>query len=77
MVCTGRPVKWLNSGHAKSLLRYKLKQSTLFLHHRPLTAEVILGYLFAKEVEVRNLMVLGKASALGLTEEFVRNNLVV
>ncbi len=29
VVSSGRPVKWLNSGHAKSLLRYKLKQSRL------------------------------------------------
>jgi len=59
------------------LERFKLKQSTQFLHHQPLTAEVILGFLFAKKVEVRNLLLLGKASELGLKEDFVKNNLVI
>jgi len=59
------------------LERFKLKESTKFLHRQPLTADVILGYLFAKEAEARNLLLLGKASHLGLGSEFVRRNLVV
>lgn len=59
------------------LERFKLKESTKFLHRQPLTADAILGYLFAKEAEVRNLLLLGKASHLGLGSEFVRRNLVV
>ncbi len=58
------------------LERFKLKRSTRFLHRQPLSADVIIGYLFAKEVEVKNLMLLGKAAHLGLKEEFVQNNLV-
>lgn len=57
--------------------RFLLKRSTLFQRKHPLTVDVILGYLFAKWVEVRNLEMMGKASHLRLGEEFVKNNLVI
>ncbi len=57
--------------------RFLLKRSVLFKRKHPLTVDVILGYLFAKWVEARNLEMIGKASHLRLGEEFVKNNLVI
>ena len=58
------------------LSRQLLKRSVLFLHQHPLTVDVILGYLFAKEVEVRNLKLLLKARQLSIGGEFAEQQLV-
>lgn len=72
--------EFLNNG---SLIRletdlYKqlLKHSVLLIHKHPLTVDVILGYMFAKEVEVKNLKLILKAKQLGLSEEFVEGQIV-
>ena len=58
------------------LSRQLLKRSVLLLHQHPLTVDVILGYLFAKEIEVRNLKLLLKARQLRIGEEFAEQQLV-
>ncbi|MCK4551114.1 MAG: V-type ATPase subunit, partial [Candidatus Aenigmarchaeota archaeon] len=37
----------------------------------------VLGYVFAKEVEIRNLKMISRAKYLGLPEEFMEKNLIV
>ena len=59
------------------LTRRLLLQSLLMLHQNPLSVHVILGYLFAKEVEIRNLKLIVKGKQLGVEEEFLRSVLVV
>lgn len=59
------------------LYKYLLKQSTLFMHQHPLSIDVILGYMFAKDIESRNLKIIVKGKQLGLSEEFIENQLVV
>ncbi|MEK6867707.1 MAG: ATP synthase A1 subunit C [Nanoarchaeota archaeon] len=54
-----------------------LKKSTLLLHQFPLSVDTLLGYMFAKEIEMRNLRVLVKGKQLGLTEEFLAAQLIV
>ena len=54
-----------------------LKKATLLLHQHPLTIDTILGYLFAKELETRNLLVITKGKQLGLAEEFLGAQLIV
>jgi V/A-type H+/Na+-transporting ATPase subunit C len=54
-----------------------LQQSTLLLHQFPLSVDTLLGYLFAKEVEVRNLRVIVKGKQLGLEEDFIAQQLVI
>ncbi len=58
------------------LSRQMLKRSVLLIHQHPLTVDVILGYMFAKEVEVRNLKLMLKAKQLGIGEEFAEQQLV-
>src|SRR3989338_4065122 len=81
--CGGTPYGELFKGAADltsldvKIDRYLLRQSLAFIHGHPLTANIIVGYLFAKEVEVRNLRLLGKATHLGLGQDFVQEGLVV
>ena len=58
------------------LYKYLLKQSILMLHQHPLSIDVILGYMFAKDIEVRNLRIIIKGEQLGLSEEFIENQLI-
>ncbi len=58
------------------LYKYLLSQSTLFMHQHPLSIDVILGYMFAKDIEVRNLKIIVKGKQLGLSEEFIESQLV-
>lgn len=47
------------------------------LHQKPLSADIIMGYLFAKEIEMRNLRLIVKAKEFGLDNDFVESQLVV
>src|SRR3989338_2738332 len=58
------------------LYKHLLKQSVLFMHQHPLSIDVILGYMFAKDIEVRNLRIIVKGKQLGLKEEFIESQLV-
>ncbi len=57
--------------------RYLLKKSILLLHQHPLSVDLILGYMFAKEIEIRNLKIITKGKELGLSEEFMEKQLVM
>ena len=57
------------------LYKHLLKQSILLLHQHPLSIDVILGYMFAKDIEVRNLKIIVKGKQLGLSEEFIESQL--
>ena len=59
------------------LYKYLLDRCILLLHQHPLSVDVILGYMFAKEIEVRNLRILIKGKQLGLKEDFIEKQLVV
>ena len=58
------------------LYKHLLKQSILFMHQHLLSIDVILGYMFAKDVEVRNLKMIIKGKQLGLSEQFIGNQLI-
>lgn len=58
------------------LYKHLLKRSALFMHQHPLSIDVILGYMFAKDIEVRNLRIIVKGKQLGLNEEFIESQLV-
>tara|TARA_Y100000310_G_scaffold318878_1_gene373437 strand:+ start:4665 stop:5723 length:1059 start_codon:yes stop_codon:yes gene_type:complete len=59
------------------LYKYLLKHISLFLHKHPLSVEVILGFMLAKDIEIRNLRILIKGKQLGLEEEFIEKQLVL
>ncbi len=54
-----------------------LRQSTLLLHQFPLSVDTLLGYMFAKEIEIRNLRTLVKGKQLGFAEAFLAQHLVI
>ncbi len=58
------------------LYKHLLKHSILLLHQHPLSVNVILGYMFAKDIEVRNLKIIIKGKQLGLEEQFIESQLV-
>ncbi|MBI2143611.1 ATP synthase A1 subunit C [Candidatus Woesearchaeota archaeon] len=58
------------------LSRQLLRKLILLMHQHPLTVDVILGYMFAKEIEVRNLKLLLKAKQLGLGEGFIEQQII-
>mgnify|MGYP003975260755 CR=1 FL=1 len=67
-----------------SLLRYEvllekflLNKSILLYHQNPLTVDLVLGFMFAKEIEVRNLRVIIKSKKLQYTEDYVKNLIVI
>jgi V/A-type H+-transporting ATPase subunit C len=59
------------------LFKHLLKRSVLLIHQHPLTVDVILGYMFAKELEVRNLKLLLKVKQLGLGEQFAEQQMIM
>jgi len=54
-----------------------LKKTRLLLHQHPLSVDVILGYMFAKEIEVKNLKMLLKSRQLRLSDEFIEQQIVI
>ena len=58
------------------LLRHLLGRTLLFTHQNPLSVDTILGYMFAKDMEVRNLRIIVKGKQLGLSEEFIEGQMV-
>jgi V/A-type H+/Na+-transporting ATPase subunit C len=64
-------------GFENDLDKYLLKKSLTLLHQNPLSIDIILGYMFAKEVEVSNLKKLVKAKQLEMEEDFISKQLIV
>lgn len=61
----------------KSLDVWLLGRATLLLHQFPLSVDTLLGYMVAKEIEMRNLRVLVKGKQFGLEEKFIEEQLVI
>ncbi|MBN2454779.1 V-type ATPase subunit, partial [Candidatus Woesearchaeota archaeon] len=59
------------------LKSYLLKKTTMLIREHPLSVDVILGYMFAKDMEVRNLKLMLKGKQLGLDDAFIESQLVV
>ena len=58
-----------------ALQSYLLRKNTLLMHQHPLSIDVILGYMLAKEAEIRNLQLLIKGKELGLKDAFIEEHL--
>lgn len=58
------------------LYRLLLREASLLLHQHPLSVDMILGYMLAKDIEVRNLKLLVKGKQLGLSESFIEREMV-
>jgi V/A-type H+/Na+-transporting ATPase subunit C len=65
------------SGVELALDRFVLKTATTLLHQHPLSVDTIIGYLFAKDIEVKNLRTIIKAKQLDVPTEFIEKQLVI
>ncbi len=61
----------------RMLSKSMLERAILFVHQHPLSINTILGYMFAKEIEIQNLLKLIKGKELGLDEKFIESEIVV
>ena len=59
-----------------ALRKQLLNSSMLLLHQHPISVDVILGYMLAKDVEVRNLRIIVKGKQLGISEQNIEEQLV-
>lgn len=57
--------------------KYLLEKSTQLMHQRMLSVDTILGFMFAKLIEIKNLKVLLKGKQLNMKEEQLAQHLVV
>jgi len=60
-----------------SLQKYLLKMSSLLIHKHPLSVDIILGYMLAKDAEVKNLKMLTKGKQLGIEEDFLSEQVII
>ncbi len=60
----------------RSLQRRALRKAILLVHQNLLSVQTILGYMFAKEVEVKNLRTIIKGKKLGVDEDFLERELI-
>ncbi|MEM2131181.1 MAG: V-type ATPase subunit [Candidatus Woesearchaeota archaeon] len=67
-----------------NLLKYEtefenflLKKRNLLLHQNPLSVDTILGFMFQKETEIKNLKVIVKSKSLQLDQEYYEKLIVV
>ncbi len=57
--------------------RFLLQQSKKLVRQHPMSVDVILGYMFLKDIEMKNLSRITKAKQLGLSEQFIESIVVV
>ena len=57
--------------------KFLLQQSKKLVRQNPMSVDVILGYMFLKDVEVKNLERIAKAKHLGMDESFIERIVVV
>lgn len=56
--------------------KFLLKKANVKTHQNPLSADAIISYMFAKEIEIRNIYIIIKSKQLGLKEEFIQKELI-
>lgn len=61
----------------KSVDVWLMEKAALLLHQFPLSVDTLLGYMIAKEIEMRNLRILVKGKQFGLDEKFIESQLVI
>jgi V/A-type H+-transporting ATPase subunit C len=59
------------------LEKFHLNKALRHTHQYPLSVDTILGYMFAKEIEVKNLKMLVKGKQLAVPDEFLQKQLVI
>ncbi|MFH1401275.1 MAG: V-type ATPase subunit [Nanoarchaeota archaeon] len=61
----------------RAIGRYLLMKTQSITHRHVMSIDIVLSYLFAKEIEVKNLRLIMKGKALGMTESFIQEGLII
>src|SRR3972149_4000713 len=61
----------------RELEKLHLREASRFSHQHPLSILPVLDYIIAKEVEVQNLRIIARGKVAGLTNEEIRDLLVI
>ncbi|MFH1181740.1 MAG: V-type ATPase subunit [Candidatus Woesearchaeota archaeon] len=73
--------KFLDSGSLidfeTGLWNFLLNRTKTLIHQHPLSVDVIMGYIFAKDIETRNLKLLMKGKQFGFDDAFIESQLVM
>lgn len=64
-------------GIETALYRDLLRKNLLLLRKDPLSIDLILGYLFAKGIEAKNIRLITKGKELGLSPQFIEKELII
>ena len=59
------------------LVAFLQKKANKLIRQSPLSVDTIIGYMFLKDIEVKNLSRITKAKQLGLSEEFIEKTIVI
>lgn len=54
-----------------------LRKEALLMHQKPLSAQFIIGFLFKKEIEVKNVRTIIKGKQLNIPQGYIENLLVI
>lgn len=65
------------SDYELALDKMQIKRNFLRTHQHPLTVISILSFMFAKDIEVKNLKTLVKAKQLGISQEYIEEKLLI
>jgi V/A-type H+-transporting ATPase subunit C len=57
--------------------KFLLQQSKKLIRQHPMSVDVILGYIFLKDLEVKNLTRIIKAKQLGMEESFIEKTILI
>ena len=57
--------------------KFLLQQSKKLIRQHPMSVDVILGYMFLKDLEVKNLTRIIKAKQLNMPEDFIEKTIVI
>jgi V/A-type H+/Na+-transporting ATPase subunit C len=74
---TKEPEKTAFTDLEMDLDKYLLQQSKKLIRQHPMSVDVILGYMFLKDLEVKNLNRIIKAKQLGLDNEFIEKTILI
>jgi V/A-type H+-transporting ATPase subunit C len=80
----GRQFSELKEGTEDLLLKceialdqFLLRKSVLLFHQHPLSVDVVLGFMFAKEIEVKNLRTIIKSKKLEFEQDYIKKLIIV
>ena len=59
------------------LEEFLLKKCFLLFHQHPLSVDIVLGYMFAAEIEARNIRAIIKSRMLEFTQDYVKKLIII